>query len=45
MGVQVEISSGNMAGRTGVLMAVGKRRKVDGGFDMADRSVYSGDGV
>jgi hypothetical protein len=42
MGVQVDISYGNMAGGTGVLMAVGKHGKVDGGFDMADGGVYGG---
>jgi hypothetical protein len=45
MGVQVAISYGNMAGRTWVLMAVGKHGKVDGGFDMADGRVYGGGGV
>jgi hypothetical protein len=45
MGVQVGISYGNMAGRTGVLMAVGKHGKVDGGFDMADGRMYGGDGA
>ena len=45
MGVQVDISYGNMVGRTGVLMAVGKHRKVDSGFDMADGRVYGAGGV
>jgi hypothetical protein len=45
MGVQVVISYGNMVGRTGVLMAVGKHGKVDGGFDMADGRVHGGGGV
>ena len=45
MGVQVDISCGNMVGRMGMLMAVGKHGKVDGGFDMADGRVHGGDGV
>jgi hypothetical protein len=45
MGVQVDISYGNMAGRTGVLMAVGKRGKADGGLDVANGRVYGGGGV
>jgi hypothetical protein len=45
MGGLVVISYGNMVGRTGVLMAVGKYGKVDGGFDTADGRVYGGGGV
>jgi hypothetical protein len=45
MGVHVVISYSNMVGRTGVLMAVGKHGKVDGGFGMADGRVHGGDGV
>jgi hypothetical protein len=45
MGAQVDISYGNMAGRTGVLMAAGKHGKVDGGFDMAEGIMHGGDGA
>jgi hypothetical protein len=44
-GEEVGMSYGNMLGRMGMLMAVGKHGKVDGGFDMADGRAYGGDGV
>jgi hypothetical protein len=45
MGAQAGIFYGNMVGRMGMLMAVGKHGKVDGGFDMVDGRVYGGGGV
>jgi hypothetical protein len=45
MDVQVVISYGDMVRRMGMLMAVAKHGKEDGGFDMAVGRVYGGAGV